>query len=187
MSLLFKRAVLIGMLGTEVALVGGLAGCMSAYKESVGGDADADYARVYLVDLNAAWTAALDALKSVPLETANRESGVIQTKWVDNTADRNFTESFGPGDFYLKARYRFTVTLGSGFYNGKPSVKVTINKEQMIQNDVLEGWQHVTSGQGLEERTLLYRIGQIMSVNQRLARLEDDRARREVERAKRGN
>jgi len=178
-------AAVILMTTLAVGALGTFSSCMSAYKQSVGGDLDEEFSRIFLADMNSCWQAALDALKSVPLETANRESGYIQTKWVDNTADKNFTESFGAGEFYLKAQYRFTMTLGAGFYNGRPSVKITVRKEQLVQQDVLEGWKPVANPNSLEERTLLYRIGQVIVIMQKLADLEDARTKREIEKAKR--
>jgi hypothetical protein len=158
----------------------GLPSCMSAYKKSVGGDIDQDYSRIYLTDMNTAWQSALEALKSVPLETANRESGLIQTKWVDNTADKNFTESFGAGEYYLKAQMRFVVQVSPGFYAGRPSVKINVKKEQLVQFDVLEGFRPVPTS-GLEENTFLYRVERVVWLLQKFAKLEEEKARKAIE------
>ncbi len=151
-----------------------LPGCMSAYLKSVGGDADRVHSRIFVTDFMVAWKGALDALKAVPMEVVNRENGTIQTQWVDNTADRNLIEAAGSVNPYLKAQYRFQVTLSKGIYNGAPSVKVTVQKEQQVQRDVLEGWIHQPSD-GIQENSLLYRIGRVIEIALRIQDLENQR------------
>lgn len=74
----------------------------------------------------------------------------------------------------MKAKYRLQLSLAPGHYNGRPSVKVSIQKEQMIQRDVLEGWQQATSD-AIEENTILYRVGRIILTKLRLKKLEEQR------------
>ncbi len=152
-----------------------LGGCMSAYKQSVGGDVAQVFTRIYLTDFNTAWQGVLESIKSLRLDITNREGGFIQTRWTENTSEKNFIESFGGADSYLKAQYRLKLSIAKGFYNGRPSVKVSVQKEQMIQNDVLEGWRPVETD-GVEEKTLLYRIGRIVSVRLRLSEIEKRKA-----------
>lgn len=155
-------------------------GCMSAYKKSVGGTGEEVYTKIYLTDFNTAWQAVLDSLKSARLDVSNRESGFVQTKWTDNTEDRNFVDSTGLGQAYLKAQYRFKVSVAKGFYSGEPSVKITIQKDQLVKQDVLEGWKR-NSTDGIDENTLLYRIGRIIHIRMKMARMEEERIRRELE------
>jgi hypothetical protein len=161
-----------------------VSGCMTAYKQSVGADQTKLVTKVFLTDYNTAWQAVLDALKSSQLDVTNREGGFIQTRWTENTAEKNFIDSFGgSSDAYLKAQYRFKVTAAKGFYNGKPSVRVTIQKDQVVQRDVLEGWRAVESDV-IEENTLIYRIGRIILMRTKLARLEEDKLKAEAEGAR---
>lgn len=157
-----------------------LNGCVNAYKKSVGSDTTQVFKKIYLTDFNTAWQAVLDALKHSPLDVSNREGGFIQTKWTDNTAERNFTDSFGPADSVLKAQYRFRVNVSKGFYNGQPSVKVSVQKEQLVQRDVLEGWRPIETD-SIDENTLLYRIGRIVYIRTKIARLEDEKTKRAIE------
>lgn len=154
--------------------------CMSAYKKSVGGDTNQVFHQVFLTDFNTAWQSVLDALRSSPLDQSSRESGFIQTKWTDNTSQKNFVDSLGAGVLYLKAQYRFQVTVAKGFYNGEPSVKVTIEKEQLVQSDVLEGWRSLQTD-ALDENTLLYRIGRLIFIRTKLAKIEEEKTRQAVE------
>ncbi len=112
-------------------------GCMSAYKKSVGAEAEKVLAKVFIAEYATAWEAAIEALKTSPMDEVNRENGTLQTKWIDNTAERNLIDSAGTVSPYLKAQYRFRVTLAKGFYEGRPSVRSTVQKEQQVQRDVL--------------------------------------------------
>ena len=171
---------IITALSALLVLSGAGAGCVSAYKQSVGSEASPTFHRVFLTDFNIAWESVLVALKSSSLDVSNREGGFVRTKWAENTAEKNFTDSFGTADSYLKAQYRFRVTVSKGFYNGKQSVKVSVQKDQLVQRDVLEGWRPVESDE-VDENTLLYRIGRIIHVRGELAKIEEERVKKELE------
>jgi hypothetical protein len=153
---------------------------MSAYRKQVGADLTQTYTKIFLTDFNFAWQAVLDSIRSYRLDITNREGGVVQTRWTDNTAEKNFVDSFGGADSYLKAQFRVRIIVSKGFYNGKPSTKVTVQKEQMIQRDVLEGWKPVPTD-GIDENTLLYRIGRLIQIKLTLQKLEEEKARRALE------
>jgi hypothetical protein len=155
-------------------------GCMQAYQKSLGGDTNRVFERIYVTDSQTAWQASLEALKHTHIALSNQEAGFIQTKWVDNTAERNFTESFAEADLYLKSRYRFQLTLTPGFFNRKPMVKVAVQKEQMTQRDVLEGWRSQETD-GIDETTLLYRIGRLIYMRMKLNELENAKAKKALE------
>lgn len=169
-----------------VAVVLGLSvwmtGCTKAYLKSIGGDTTQIFEKIYLTDYDTAWQSALDALKHSQMDISNRESGFIQTKWMDNTADKNFADSIGNTDVYLKAQFRFQITVAKGFYNGRPSVKISVQREQLIQKDVLEGWAPLESD-AVEENTLLYRIGRLIVIRMKLAKLEEEKAKSVLEKA----
>ena len=154
--------------------------CVSAYKETVGGETEQSFSKVYYTDFNTAWQSVLDGLKHNRLDVSNREGGFVQTKWTDNTDDKNFADSFGDADAYLKAQYRFKVTVAKSFFNGKPAIKVTVQRDQLVQRDVLEGWQPVETDQ-IEENTLLYRVGRLIMIKMKLAKIEEDKTRKALE------
>lgn len=154
--------------------------CMTAYRQSVGGTTAQNFNRIYLTDFNTAWQAVLDALKNSRLDVSNRDAGFVQTRWTDNTAERNFVDSFGSQDSYLKAQYRFSVSVAKAFYNGRPCVKVAVQKEQLVQRDVLEGWRPVETD-SINENTLLYRIGRIIFIRMKMAALEEEKTRQQIE------
>ena len=154
--------------------------CMSAYRKSVGASQDQVYTRIYITNFNIAWQAVLDALKNSPLDVSNREGGFVQSKWTDNTSEKNFTDSFGGAPAYLKAQYRFRVSVATAFYNGHPAVKVTTQKEQLVQRDVLESFRAVESD-SIDENTLLYRIGRIIYMKMKLSHLEEEKTKKAIE------
>lgn len=156
-----------------------LAHCTSAYKKSVGGDTDQVFTRIFAADLNGVWQGCLDSLKDYPLEISSRESGQIQTKWTENTSQKNFIDSFGAGNFYLKAQVRYRLSVAKGIYDGRNAVKVTVQKEQLVQYDVLEGWQPVSTD-GVDEHTLLYRIGRLIIIQAKLAEIEERKVREQL-------
>ncbi len=157
-----------------------LSGCMKAYVKSVGGNTEEVLTRIYRTDVNTAWQSVLNALKTSPLDISNRESGFIRTQWIDNTSHRNFIDSIGTGQRYLKAQYRFRVSVAKGFYQGKPSVKVAVQKEQLVKNDVLEGWRRIQTD-AIDETTLLYRIGRLIFIQMKLAQIEQQKTQKAIE------
>jgi hypothetical protein len=177
-----KYTLSTGMLTGLIALFG-LSACTEAYIKSIGGDTEQLFTRIYLTDINTAWQSALESLKNSRLDVSNQEGGFIQTKWTDNTTDRNFAESFGTADSYLKAQYRLRLSVSKGFYNGHPTVKISVEKEQLVQKDVLEGWRP-TKTDSIDETTLLYRIGRLIYIKMQLAKIEEDKAQKEMENVK---
>lgn len=158
----------------------GLSSCMNAYKQSVGAQLEQVSTKVFRTDMNVAWEAALESMKSMTLDISNRESGFIQTKWTDNTSDKNFSDSFAGARAYLKAQFRFKVNVATAYYNGEPVVKVSVQREQLVQRDVLEGWKPIQSDQ-IEESTLLYRMGRIIKLKIRVSRALERKTQQETE------
>ena len=59
-------------------------------------------------------------------------------------------------------------------------------KEQQIQRDVLEGWIQQTTD-GIQENSLLYRVGKVMEFKTRLQEIEARKLKRQLEEAKEKN
>lgn len=174
-----------GALPLLAALLAPLAlpSCMSAYRQSVGADDIQIFSRTYFTDLNTAWQSCLEALKDSALDVSNRDSGYIQTKWTDNTEQFSMRDSFTEGDIAANARYRFRINVSKSFYNGRPAVKVTVQKDQIVEYDVLEGWRYVQTD-SIEENTLLYRIGRLIYMKMKIAKSEEEKVRQEEDNAK---
>ena len=158
------------------------AGCMTSYKRSVGANTQRNYSKVFLTDFDLAWQSTLDAMKSVRLDVTNREGGFLQTRWMDNTKEKNFSDGDGTTAPYMKAQYRFKVSIGSGVYQGRKAIKVTVQREQLASRDALDDFRPLESD-SIEENTLLYRIGRIVSLKTRLAKIEAFRTQKEIQQA----
>jgi hypothetical protein len=156
--------------------------CMTAYRQTVGSDGSKVFSRVFLTDYLTAWQAVLESMKSLRIDVKNQEGGFIQTRWVENTSEKAFVDSYGGAESYLKAQYRLKVSVAKAFHNGQPAVKVAIQKEQVIQRDVLEGWKTVDTD-SLEENSLLYRMGRLVYMRMKLAKLEEEKNQRALQEA----
>ncbi len=161
-------------------------GCMTAYKNSIGANTLQVYNRVYVTDFNTAWQAVLDAMKSIRLDVTNREGGFLQSRWMDNTKEKNFADGDGSTAPYMRAQYRFKVTVAKGVYNRVKAVKITVQREQFVQRDALDDL-HAMPSDSIEENTLLYRIGRIINVKTRLAKLEEYNTKLEIQKATAGS
>ena len=170
----------LGFLLSALSILG--TSCSNAYVRSIGGESAQTFERTYVTDVNTAWQSVLDSLKDSQLDVTNREGGFIQTKWTDNTAEKNFAATFGSTDSYLKAQYRFHISIAKGFYNGQPTVKVSALKEQLVQRDVLEGWRSIATDT-MDEMTLLYRIGRIVSIKMKIAKEQEEKSASEIRNA----
>lgn len=164
---------------TLALAVPAVTGCMTAYKKSVGGDSEQVFSKIFLADYSFAWEAAVEALKASPMDVVNRENGTLQTKWIDNTAERNLIDSAGSVSPYVKAQYRVRVTLAKGYYEGQPSVRVSVQKEQQFQRDVLEGWKNQETD-GIQENSLLYRIGKLVEFKNKIQNIENQKLKQEL-------
>lgn len=168
--------------GCAAALMISHLGCASAYNKMVSEGQDRIETRIYTADYDLCWESVIDALKASPMEVVNRENGTVQTKWIDNTAERNAIESHGGLIPYVKAQYRFRVSLGKGFFEGKPSVRVSVQKEQQYQRDVLEGWKPLETD-SVQERALLYRIGKLIDFKSKIRDAESKKLKKELQEA----
>ena len=160
-----------------------LTSCTKAYLRSLSGDPSQVHQRIFATDFNTAWLSILDALKKARIDISNREGGYIQTKWTDNTAERNFSDSFGGVNAYQKAQYRIRVTLAKTVYKQQGAIKISLLKEQLVQNDVLDGWRPIETD-SVDEMTLLYRIGRIIQMRMKLEQYEEQKAQEELKNIK---
>ncbi|MEN9723185.1 MAG: hypothetical protein RJB38_1171 [Pseudomonadota bacterium] len=159
----------------------GSLGCKTAYRRSVGATQEQVFTRIFLTDTTTAWIAVMESLKSFRLDVSNQKAGFVQTRWIDNTVDRNNADPMGGTGPYLKAQFRFKINLSPGYLGGRgQGVKVSVLREQWVQRDILEGWRP-SETDAIEERTLLYRIGRIIAVRMEVERLEREKTERAIE------
>lgn len=123
--------------------------------------------RLFLADFSTTWTAALEAVsggKDV-VRINNREAGIIETAWIDNSDSRQFLDVFSDEDFFLRARYRMQIQIREGKKNDEQAVMVRVLRFQQKETTFLGGFQDVQTD-GLEESVLLYRIGRLIAIQQ---------------------
>jgi hypothetical protein len=131
-------------------------------------------------DLNRTWAAVVGTMKRFEIEQQNMDSGVIRTKWIDNTLALNFTDSFGTTDKIKSARFKMLISVASaGANKKKPQTKVTIYKRQLVENDAFQGWKEVETDY-ITEKTLLYRIERVVSMDETIERLQREKESRMI-------
>jgi hypothetical protein len=136
-------------------------------------------AKVFKSNYDQTWLAILQVVKKYDLQLQDQDSGVIKTKWTDNTLQLNFSDSFGSSDSIKAAKFKLIINIVKGFRGKREVSKVTIYKRQMVEQDFLQGSKVVPSD-GILEKTILYRIGRSLSITDKLQKIEDQKAK-EVE------
>lgn len=134
--------------------------------------------QVYTFDYNQTWQAVIKIMANYDLEIKNQETGVIKTRWRDNTTELNFSDSFGTGDSVKSAKFKLIVNVVKGFKGSREVSKVTVFKRQMIEKDFLQGWKVIRSD-GFQEKTILYRVGRVLALERKLKEIEEKKAKEE--------
>lgn len=118
--------------------------------------------KVYKADFTQTWKAVIKVMSiRFDIENTNRETGKITTKWMDNTLEVNFTDSFASSEAVKAAERKIIISVAEGYSYGRKVTKVTIFKRQKVEHDFLQGWREIPTD-GIVEKTLLYRIGVII-------------------------
>ena len=124
--------------------------------------------RIFLTDYSTAWTAAVEAVsqgKDNIVKNSNRDTGTVDTNWIDNTERLHFLNVFSDESFFLRARYRLQVQVRQGQKNEQNAVMVRVLKQQQQEKTFLSGWEDVDAD-GVDESTYLYRIGRLIAIQQ---------------------
>jgi hypothetical protein len=130
--------------------------------------------QVFKSDYNQTWQAVLQVMKTYDLAIQNQESGIIKTRWVDNTIELNFTDSFGSNDTVKSAKFKVIVNIVKGYRGTREVSKVTVFKRQLVELDFLQGWKEQHTD-GIFEKTLLYRISRVIKIDTHLQKIEKER------------
>lgn len=132
--------------------------------------------QIYKAEYVQAWQAVLQIMRKYDLETQSQESGIIKTRWIDNTIQLNFADSFGGNNSVKAAKFKVIVNVVKGFRGSREVTKITVYKRQLVEQDLLQGWKEIPSD-GIFERTLLYRLGRIMAIDNKLKKIEEEKAK----------
>jgi hypothetical protein len=137
-------------------------------------------AQVYKADFNQTWQAVIQVMKKFDNAYLNQESGRIKTRWMDNTLQINFADSFSKNDAVKSAEFRLMVNVTEGYSYGRKITKVTIYKRQRVEQDFLQGWKEVPTD-GIQEKTLLYRIGILIDNDNKFKEIDAAREKEQLE------
>ncbi len=130
--------------------------------------------KVYKADYNQTWQAVIQVMRKFDIAQQNQEAGFIKTRWMDNTLEVNFADSFATSDAVKAAKYKLIINVVKGFRSSSEVTKVTIYKRQLMEQDFLQGWKEAQTD-GIMEKTLLYRIERLIATDNKLK--EIDKAR----------
>jgi hypothetical protein len=136
--------------------------------------------KIFKADFNQTWQAVISVMKKFDIAQQNQEAGYIKTRWMDNTMEVNFTDSFGSSDAVKAARFKLVVNVVKGYRASTEVSKVTIYKRQLVEQDFLQGWKEIPPD-GIMEQTLLYRIGRLIETDNKLKEIDKAREKEQLE------
>jgi hypothetical protein len=136
--------------------------------------------KIFKADYNQTWQAVIQVMKRYDISQQNQEAGYIKTRWMDNTLEVNFTDSFGSSDAVKAARFKLVVNVVKGYRASQEVSKVTVYKRQLIEQDFLQGWKEVPAD-GIMEQTLLYRIGRLVETDNKLKEIDKAREKEQLQ------
>ena len=136
--------------------------------------------KVFKSDYNQTWDAVIKVMRKYDLANYNQEAGFIKTRWIDNTLEVNFADSFGASDGVKAARFKLVINVVKGFRASREVTKVSIYKRQLIEQDFLQGWKEVPTD-GIIEKTLLYRIGRLIAIDNKLKEIDKAREKEQLQ------
>ena len=139
--------------------------------------------KIYKADFNQTWQAVIQVMRKFDIAQQNQEAGFIKTRFMDNTLEVNFADSFGAGDAVKAAKFKLVVNVVKGFRSSREVTKVTIYKRQLVEHDFLQGWKEVTPD-GIMEKTLLYRIERLIATDNKLKEIDQAREKEQLEKNK---
>ena len=136
--------------------------------------------KLYKADYNQTWQAVISVMRKYDIAQQNQEAGFIKTRWMDNTLEINFADSFGSSDAVKAAKFKLIINVVKGFRSSREVTKVTIYKRQLVEQDFLQGWKEV-SNDSIMEKTLLYRIERLIATDNKLKEIDKAREKEQLE------
>lgn len=165
---------------TKILLLLAISGCASYEKFRQVTEELEMPSKIFKADFNQTWQAVIQVMKKYDIAQQNQEAGYIKTRWMDNTMEVNFTDSFGSNDAVKAARFKLVVNVVKGYRSSSEVSKVTIYKRQLVEQDFLQGWKEITTD-GTQEQTLLYRIGRLIETDNKLKEIDKAREKEQLE------
>jgi hypothetical protein len=132
--------------------------------------------QVYRADFNKVWQEVLKITNKYDREVYNQEAGVVKTRWMDNTLELNFADSFGSNDAVKSAQFKIIINVVKGYRGNKEVCKVIVFKRQRVEQDFLQGWKIIRSD-GILEKAILYRLERALAIEAKLQEIEDKKSK----------
>lgn len=127
--------------------------------------------KVFKATYDEAWQAVIQVMHKFDLALENPEAGVLKSRWIDNTRELNFAESFGKKDAVKSSKFMLLINVAKGFRGIREVTKITVHKRQLVEHDFLQGWKEVPTD-GIQEQTILYRIARVIEIDKKLKIIE---------------
>ena len=132
--------------------------------------------QVYRADYNKVWQEVMKITNKYDREVYNQEAGVIKTRWMDNTLELNFADSFGSNDSVKSAQFKLILNVVKGYRGNKEVCKVTVFKRQRVEQDFLQGWKVIRTD-GILEKAILYRLERALNIESKLQEIEEKKTK----------
>lgn len=123
---------------------------------------------VFFAGFDEVWRATNIVLQSYPLRLSNMDEGLLETD--DIKGYRAWTPPF-PYKKPAGTSYRISIRVVRGTSGNSPATKVIILKDTKVQRDFFSDVKQVPSD-GLEEKSLLYRIKREIQIERALAQAQ---------------
>jgi len=121
--------------------------------------------RVYFASYNLVWNALQKSLVKYPIHTNNIDAGLLITESIKNR--KLWTPLLPQSSKYNHSTYVLTARVTRGHFDGRDSVRVEIEKKISLERDFFSGQEPLPSD-GLEEKSILYRIGRELTLESAL-------------------
>lgn len=134
---------------------------------------------VYEGEYDKVWRAAQLALARYPIKVNNMDAGHLETDYIKR--EKIWIPPYLKKPPASGERHQITLRMVKGVSdNNKEAVKVTVTKTVEILSDFFSGARRSTSD-GMEERTILYRIERELKVERALLRANDKDQKKALE------
>lgn len=125
---------------------------------------------VFYAEYDQVWRATLLALQRYPITVNNMDIGVIETDAV--RGENIWSPPHKPITRRGGLAYVLSLRVIKGKVQGKSAIKVAVSKNIEIQRDFFADKEKQASD-GLEEKTILYRIGRELQIDRALNRFQN--------------
>lgn len=125
--------------------------------------------KVFVASFDEVWRAANLVLQPYPLRVSNMDQGVLETDFIRGF--KVWMPPFKPDSASSGQSYKLTLKIIKGGVSSRPAIRVSVLKDNSIQHDFFSDPKPMPSD-GLEEKSLLYRIGREIQTERALAKAQ---------------